>query len=299
MQISNMREFIALSEIGNYQIASEKLFISQSTLSKHIKEMENILGGKLFNRLPRKIELTELGNIFLPYARKMVSTEDNCLSIISSYMKKIEKTIRIGMISHSKEEKITRLLIDFQTNYKNFSINIIYQESETLFQMLKNDSVDFILIREKKSIKNNEYDRLNFYNDELTAYACSTNKFAKNTFLNLIKLKNEALLFSEESSLSYIFGTQACRNAGFEPNIFFKGNRIQTMNYVRQDLGIALMLGNGLTDNLESDIVSIPIIPKISIPVNFLYKKNILNCAQKKFLSFLVKYLSTNRLKNE
>ncbi|MFT8329184.1 MAG: LysR family transcriptional regulator [Oenococcus oeni] len=174
-----MREFITLSEIGNYQIASEKLFISQSTLSKHIKEMENILGGKLFDRSPRKIELTELGNIFLPYAKKIVLTEDSCLNVVSSYMERLKKTIRIGMIAHGKEEKITKLLIDFQTKYKNININIINQESENLFQMLKNNLVDFILIREKKSIKNNEYDRLNFYNDELTAYVCSRNKFAK------------------------------------------------------------------------------------------------------------------------
>lgn len=76
MKIQSMREFITLSELKNFNYASEKLFLSQPTLSRHIKELEEELGVTLFNRSTRRVELTEYGQYFLPFAKRIVSAED-------------------------------------------------------------------------------------------------------------------------------------------------------------------------------------------------------------------------------
>ena len=76
MKIQNMREFLMLSEVKNFNSASEKLFLSQPTLSRHIKELEEELGVTLFSRSTRRVELTEYGQFFLPYAQRIVSAED-------------------------------------------------------------------------------------------------------------------------------------------------------------------------------------------------------------------------------
>ncbi len=76
MKIQSMREFLTLSELRNFNSASEKLFLSQPTLSRHIKELEEELGVTLFNRSTRRVELTECGEYFLPFARLIVNAED-------------------------------------------------------------------------------------------------------------------------------------------------------------------------------------------------------------------------------
>lgn len=71
-----MREFLTLSELKNFNSASERLFLSQPTLSRHIKELEDELGVTLFNRSTRRVELTECGQYFLPFAKLIVDAED-------------------------------------------------------------------------------------------------------------------------------------------------------------------------------------------------------------------------------
>ena len=57
MEIDYIREFVILADIGNYMEAADILFISQSTLSRHIKSIEEDLGAPLFDRTTRKVTI--------------------------------------------------------------------------------------------------------------------------------------------------------------------------------------------------------------------------------------------------
>ena len=80
MKIQSLREFIALSEVKNFNQAAERVFLSQPTLSRHIKELEDELGVSLFSRSTRHVYLTEFGEFFLPYARLIVKAETEFLA---------------------------------------------------------------------------------------------------------------------------------------------------------------------------------------------------------------------------
>ena len=58
MNTENLKEFIVLAETKNFWEASERLYMNQSTLSKHIKNLESELGISLFTRTTRRVELT-------------------------------------------------------------------------------------------------------------------------------------------------------------------------------------------------------------------------------------------------
>lgn len=59
MEIDYIREFVTLADVGNYMEAADILFISQSTLSRHIKSIEEDLGAPLFDRTTRKVVINE------------------------------------------------------------------------------------------------------------------------------------------------------------------------------------------------------------------------------------------------
>lgn len=75
MEVQYVREFLTLVKYGNYLAAADELFISQSTLSKHIFALEKELGLSLLNRTTRKVQLNQYGAAFLPYAQKMVEAD--------------------------------------------------------------------------------------------------------------------------------------------------------------------------------------------------------------------------------
>ena len=68
MEIEYIKEFVVLAETENYLEAAESLFISQSTLSKHIKIIEKELDVQLFDRTTRKVHLNKYRKMFLKYA---------------------------------------------------------------------------------------------------------------------------------------------------------------------------------------------------------------------------------------
>ena len=72
MDIEYLHEFVALSEIGNYQQTADILFISQTTLSRHMQALEKDLGAELFDRTSRTNSLTEYGKCFLVHAHALI-----------------------------------------------------------------------------------------------------------------------------------------------------------------------------------------------------------------------------------
>lgn len=291
MQLKYLNEFIILTEIKNYSDVSEELFISQSTLSKHIKELEAEIGGPLFKRTTRKVELTELGMFFLPYAKNIEKVSEEAKQVIANYFKKRENIIKIGIFSHGKEQEISRFLMKFQTLHSDIHLELINAESEQLYEMIDEGLCDFIFVREKTDSSDIHYSRVSLFKDPLTAYIYSGSKYSKQETIKLSDLKNELLLFSEEGSLSYELGMEACLAAGFQPNVFFKGNRLFTLNYVKEGLGIALMIGDVQSNLTESEVILATVYPQTFASINLLFRKKNINPVQQKFLDFTYEYL--------
>ena len=71
MDLKNIRTFIYVAELANFTKAAELLGFSQSTVSFQIKQLENELNVKLFERINHTVKLTEQGRGFLKYAHEM------------------------------------------------------------------------------------------------------------------------------------------------------------------------------------------------------------------------------------
>ena len=72
MEIRHLQTFIAIVELGGFTKASENLGYAQSTITSHIKILEDEMGQALFDRLGKKIILTSVGRKLLPYAKEML-----------------------------------------------------------------------------------------------------------------------------------------------------------------------------------------------------------------------------------
>ena len=73
MTLKQLKAFLALARSLNYANASNELHLSQSALSLTIKTLEEELGGKLFKRNTRRVELTFEGKSLIPYAKKLLA----------------------------------------------------------------------------------------------------------------------------------------------------------------------------------------------------------------------------------
>lgn len=82
--IEQLKYFLAVEKYKNFSVASYELCISQSSLSKQIKALENELDTILFDRTTRNITLTDTGKEFLIYAKNSIKSYDNIIHIIKN-----------------------------------------------------------------------------------------------------------------------------------------------------------------------------------------------------------------------
>ena len=93
MELRQLKYFIASAETLNFTVAAQQCFITQSTLSQQIKQLENDLGTPLFEHVGKRVYLTEAGRAFLPFARQTVADaaygvqriKDMCNFILLTY----------------------------------------------------------------------------------------------------------------------------------------------------------------------------------------------------------------------
>lgn len=78
MELRQLRYFVKAAETLNFSEAAKGLFITQSTLSQQIRQLETELDAQLFQRNSHEVTLTEAGTELLPYAKETLYAADTC-----------------------------------------------------------------------------------------------------------------------------------------------------------------------------------------------------------------------------
>lgn len=147
MEIDYIREFVTLAKCGNYLAASEELYISQSSLSKHIIALEKELGFPLFDRTTRKVTLSRYGMLFLPYAQDMVDTEAAFRSKITVMAAVEEGSIQLGVLPSFLSYQLEQVILDFKRRFPQYSISLTEDTSEMLLFHLKEGTCNLAALR--------------------------------------------------------------------------------------------------------------------------------------------------------
>ncbi len=125
MNTSRLEEFRVLAHILNYSKAAEKLFISQSILSRHICELERELGLSLFNRDTHSVSLTEEGKFFLKWLEPLLEQTDRTLSAITEERAEYRGSVKIHYSEQSLNTQVLSFIRGFIEAYPDIHLNFI------------------------------------------------------------------------------------------------------------------------------------------------------------------------------
>ena len=291
MQFQALQEFLATAETLSFSAAADRLFISQATLSKHIRDLERELDAPLFERSTRRVELTEFGLRLLPYARRAVELEADILQEAEEYHERMSSHLSIGCLDRWDGIDLGRLTVDFQRKHPHAYLSFTIDESAQLMAWLEKDEHSFIIIREMPDAPEDGLSRLLLCEDPLYAFLPATHPLASVERVQLSQLRQDSFLMSNEGTLSYRLGVKACADAGFRPNIIYRGGRPQATNYLLHGLGVGLMFRSPVNPHEGGSGVAIrPLEPKVYANINLVYKEDALTDAGHKFLAFMKHY---------
>ena len=149
------RIFYTVAKNKHMTKASEELHISQPAISQSIKKLENQLGGPLFLRSNKGMELTEEGKMFYDYVKGALELIKNAENEFTSFKDLSRGEIKIGCSTTLTKLILMNTLKVFHKDYPDISINITNDLTNNLINDLKLGKLDFIIYNESNVIDNN------------------------------------------------------------------------------------------------------------------------------------------------
>ena len=123
MELRQRKYFVKIAETLSFSKASKQLFITQSTLSQQIHQLEQEMQTPLFQRNTHSVSLTEAGEVLLPYALRTIHAADTCVDRMHDLQELLAGTLNIG-VTYSFSPILTETLITFMNQYPNVKLNI-------------------------------------------------------------------------------------------------------------------------------------------------------------------------------
>ena len=294
MEIRFVREFLSLAETESYFETAEQLFVTTSSLSRHIKTLEGEMGVPLFDRTTRKVSLSRFGRLFLPYAKELVRIDDECTQAFLKAQHDIQGTVTVGSIPMMKAYRITDLLAEYQHGNKSTAVNVVEGDSYTLVPMLRNEEIDFAFLRDRDD-SDNEFVKAPFAEDHLCVVVPADHPLARKKAVQLEQLRDESLLLIGKDAFMYKLCTELCKQAGFQPKVRFTSHRAENLiDLVRQGLGIAMLMRKPAETLIPDTLRLIDVTPAVKTTIFLAYLPgHKMNLQARKFLE-LSKKLDEN-----
>lgn len=282
------RVFYVVSKNKNMTKASEELHISQPAISQSIKKLEEQLGGTLFIRSNKGMELTSEGKMFYDYVKGALELINNAENEFTSFKDLSKGKIKIGASTTLTKIVLMDAIKLFHSDYPNIEINITNDLTNNLIIDLQKGKLDFVIFNEGDTRETNiaieEIRKLRhgfIYNS----------KYFNDNITNLNELNNYPLILQKKESNSRKY----LDYFSLKNNVFLNA----TMEVVSQDLVLEFTdagfgIGFGIIDLVKKNFPHLKelkinkTIPSSSV---YLAKNKTINLpfASKKFLEYLFK----------
>ena len=270
MEIKNLRYFLAVAREENMSKAAEQLHVSQPTLSKTLKSLEEELGKKLFVRHSFSISLTDEGMLLRDRAQDLVAMSDKIEQEFSSLDDITGGNIYFGLAESYQIRYLAREIYKLKEKYPNFTYHITSGDTEQVTEKLDKGILDFAVLCETPD--SNKYEYVKFPEaDVWGAIISSSHPLAKKKSIHVSDLIGQRLFVSEQSWNNEI---KIWAKERF-PKLKLEGSFRLSYNgsvFARENLGILLTFKD-LINTEGTDMVFRPLSPELKSELYLIWNK--------------------------
>ena len=272
MDIRHLTYFIEVAKYKSFTKASKSLHLSQSTLSKAVKSLEEELNVELIDRSAKNIELTEAGVIVLAEG-EMIIESINDLSINLYDLMNLKKgKIKIGLPPIIGFLFFPKIIKGFNTLYPDIKIKLLEDDSKKVKQGVRDGILDFGVVM--LPVDEKEFDVVPFVYGELSLFVHTSHPLAQRETVEMKELQNETfILFKQEFAIHELI-IQECVRAGFRPEIAYESSEWDFISgMIGENLGISIF-PKPIAKKVDQDLIkAIPFNPSFPWNLGIISKK--------------------------
>lgn len=254
--MQQLKYFRELAKTGNQSKTAEKLYITQTTLSNTIKNMERQLGVSLFERAGRTLRLSRAGERYLVYVSEALTALENAQRVLDDYKEDSSQSVSVAMTSSGVW---SNLVYGFRTQYPTYNLRQVNGDKAEFRSMLTEQQIDFVITGLTDfPLAGLEYEILS--HERLYLCVSRDHPFAGKTKIFLKETSNEPFINLPESSGFRGFCDDLFRRAGVTYKAVLECDYTLRGKLVEAGYGVAITTDTSRTQQiLGGDIVYIPI----------------------------------------
>lgn len=275
MNAEQLEAFVFVALTGSFNKAASLLYISQPTVSMRIKSLENHLDCKLFQRTGNSISLTKDGEIFLPYAKKVLDSLQEGHHAIQRSHGKLEGELSIGSVFGAAIYLLPGLVEQFQNLYPKVKFNIFTGHSHQVLDMVLHHEVSFGIAR---AVNHPQINRVHIIPDNMILAIYPGHPFQDRKRVTIEDVAKERLILFNRGSMDWTQINGAFSHYQLENNVVMEVDNIEVVKrMVKQKLGIAFLPRFSIQQDLAlQDLHEIEVVdlPQINRDFELIYLKN-------------------------
>ena len=260
MNTQQLTYVIAVADCQSFSKAAEKLYVTQPSLSQYIHSIEKQLGVQLFDRSSSPIRLTDAGKLYVSWARRLLTMEEDMNNALSDLMGMQTGSVRIGASSFRVRCLLARSIAEYHEQHPGIHLSIEEADMRQLRELLGAAEIDF-------AIGTVSFEERNFHTETLAAERLylavspkhpltahlpepltatdicqATPRFLRQKPIDLRVAENEVFVAANAGEYDQESLNEVCRQSGFAPKIAYRVQTIETVfSFVCANMGIGLL----------------------------------------------------------
>lgn len=256
MELRHLRYFVALAEVLNFTRAAERVHVTQSTLSHQIRQLEDELGIVLFERVGKRVLLTEAGSVFLEQITPALTQVDDAVNALHQVPEQLRGELRMAATHSFNVQLIPACLAMFMERYPAVKVVVEELSGEDIAHRLEQGELDLGISYRPAIPRGLWFEPL--YNEELKLVLAKSHPLAQRRRVRMVELNGLSMVLLTPNFSTRQLLEECFHAAHSQPVVVAEMNAISPMlELVRRTHVCGIVSSNALVG--EEDLVALPL----------------------------------------
>ena len=252
MELAELRAFVAVAELGAFSAAAEQLFLTQPAVSKRVAALEDRLGARLFDRIGRRVALTEAGRALLPRARHILDAVEDSRRCVADLSGEVGGRLRMGTSHHIGLHRLPSILRAFADAYPAVELDIDFLDSEAGIEGVRHGVLELVVVTLPPQ-RPDDLDILPLWHDPLSVMAARDHPLAQRKRLHPRHLSQHPAILPARGTYTHDIVAATFREQGLPLKTAMATHYLETLKMlVSVGLGWSVLPRTLLDDNLQA-----------------------------------------------
>jgi DNA-binding transcriptional LysR family regulator len=257
VDLRRLEIFAKVAELGSFSRAADSLFLTQPTVSEHIRALEDELGVQLLDRLGRGAAPTRAGQLFLGYAQRILALSREARQAIDHFQGRMSGELVVGGSTIPGEYLLPALIGAFKTKYPEICVTLLIGDTRQVTEWVEEARAEVGVIGAKPTSR--ALDSRELTTDELVVVVPAGHPWAARDAITLAELRGEPIVMRERGSGSREAVERALESIGLDLAALRvtgeMGSTQAIKQGVRAGIGISLISKRAVEDECRARLL--------------------------------------------